>query len=145
MQYASQSTHLKEKITIEMIIGGLEVKSLAQIYTMYVILTGYNPLTAYWDNIASIVQFPREKQSGGNSLDDMWQLKPGCTFYDHPIQREFLCCYSHGYEFPWSVLILNSFKISLMRGLVHKDNMACLLYTSPSPRDRTRSRMPSSA
>ena len=24
-------------------------------------------------------------------------------------------------------------------------NMACLLYTSPSPRDRTRSRMPSSA
>ena len=25
------------------------------------------------------------------------------------------------------------------------DQMACLLYTSPSPRDRTRSRMPSSA
>ena len=25
------------------------------------------------------------------------------------------------------------------------DPMACLLYTSPSPRDRTRSRMPSSA
>ena len=26
-----------------------------------------------------------------------------------------------------------------------KDYIACLLYTSPSPRDRTRSRMPSSA
>jgi len=26
-----------------------------------------------------------------------------------------------------------------------KDPGACLLYTSPSPRDRTRSRMPSSA
>ena len=25
------------------------------------------------------------------------------------------------------------------------DNESCLLYTSPSPRDRTRSRMPSSA
>ena len=25
------------------------------------------------------------------------------------------------------------------------DNQSCLLYTSPSPRDRTRSRMPSSA
>ena len=25
------------------------------------------------------------------------------------------------------------------------DTMCCLLYTSPSPRDRTRSRMPSSA
>ena len=26
-----------------------------------------------------------------------------------------------------------------------RQNIACLLYTSPSPRDRTRSRMPSSA
>ena len=26
-----------------------------------------------------------------------------------------------------------------------KQSIACLLYTSPSPRDRTRSRMPSSA
>ena len=26
-----------------------------------------------------------------------------------------------------------------------QDNVSCLLYTSPSPRDRTRSRMPSSA
>ena len=29
--------------------------------------------------------------------------------------------------------------------LSEQDCMACLLYTSPSPRDRTRSRMPSSA
>ena len=28
---------------------------------------------------------------------------------------------------------------------VHIHNLDCLLYTSPSPRDRTRSRMPSSA
>ena len=28
---------------------------------------------------------------------------------------------------------------------VHHDYKTCLLYTSPSPRDRTRSRMPSSA
>ena len=27
----------------------------------------------------------------------------------------------------------------------HRQNYTCLLYTSPSPRDRTRSRMPSSA
>ena len=32
-------------------------------------------------------------------------------------------------------------KIVINQGL----GMACLLYTSPSPRDRTRSRMPSSA
>ena len=30
-------------------------------------------------------------------------------------------------------------------GIYYKDNTICLLYTSPSPRDRTRSRMPSSA
>ena len=29
--------------------------------------------------------------------------------------------------------------------LLYASTMACLLYTSPSPRDRTRSRMPSSA
>ena len=30
-------------------------------------------------------------------------------------------------------------------GYVTAENYSCLLYTSPSPRDRTRSRMPSSA
>ena len=30
-------------------------------------------------------------------------------------------------------------------GATRDRNYACLLYTSPSPRDRTRSRMPSSA
>ena len=30
-------------------------------------------------------------------------------------------------------------------GVLHPDIWTCLLYTSPSPRDRTRSRMPSSA
>ena len=29
--------------------------------------------------------------------------------------------------------------------VAYKDRQTCLLYTSPSPRDRTRSRMPSSA
>ena len=32
-----------------------------------------------------------------------------------------------------------------MRSVIDEDNAFCLLYTSPSPRDRTRSRMPSSA
>ena len=31
------------------------------------------------------------------------------------------------------------------KGLLTTGNVGCLLYTSPSPRDRTRSRMPSSA
>ena len=39
------------------------------------------------------------------------------------------------------------FDVHLMISPVHKyiEAYACLLYTSPSPRDRTRSRMPSSA
>ena len=35
--------------------------------------------------------------------------------------------------------------LSAHRTPVEMVNFACLLYTSPSPRDRTRSRMPSSA
>ncbi|WDT36806.1 ATP-binding cassette domain-containing protein [Streptococcus pneumoniae D39] len=38
-------------------------------------------------------------------------------------------------------------KIALARALIRNNKvyLFCLLYTSPSPRDRTRSRMPSSA
>ena len=40
---------------------------------------------------------------------------------------------------------LASMGVTLWLTLTHAKTMACLLYTSPSPRDRTRSRMPSSA
>ena len=47
---------------------------------------------------------------------------------------------------------LDAFKLSVFRqvrsnpvGVEDARNYICLLYTSPSPRDRTRSRMPSSA
>ena len=36
-------------------------------------------------------------------------------------------------------------KVSANNNFVVGDTISCLLYTSPSPRDRTRSRMPSSA
>ena len=38
-----------------------------------------------------------------------------------------------------------SYYTSPIKALVSEKFFACLLYTSPSPRDRTRSRMPSSA
>jgi len=43
--------------------------------------------------------------------------------------------------------MLSGKKIKTKIGKVVSDGMekSCLLYTSPSPRDRTRSRMPSSA
>ena len=46
-----------------------------------------------------------------------------------PFRQDSNFYYLTGFEEPESVLMLSS----------------CLLYTSPSPRDRTRSRMPSSA
>ena len=49
----------------------------------------------------------------------------------------------------WQILLIRSvfFMFALMLFLLttYKKNTICLLYTSPSPRDRTRSRMPSSA
>ena len=42
-------------------------------------------------------------------------------------------------------LASNNFDVKYYRGEWQVDPAVCLLYTSPSPRDRTRSRMPSSA
>ena len=39
----------------------------------------------------------------------------------------------------------HAFNTALIDTIVRYQRLACLLYTSPSPRDRTRSRMPSSA
>ena len=39
----------------------------------------------------------------------------------------------------------DKFGINAFWKLVNGEGVSCLLYTSPSPRDRTRSRMPSSA
>ena len=45
-----------------------------------------------------------------------------------------------------AMLALNiSKEVLATLGLINDDIATCLLYTSPSPRDRTRSRMPSSA
>ena len=82
--------------------------------------------------------------------------RPGCTVIDEPFYGP--CLQRTGLEHPGREKILaqipNSVEASVDRILSHCEqgytelylkNMACLLYTSPSPRDRTRSRMPSSA
>ena len=47
---------------------------------------------------------------------------------------------------PVNVLVENGVIASVNAGAdAQADSTLCLLYTSPSPRDRTRSRMPSSA
>ena len=43
-------------------------------------------------------------------------------------------------------ILLLGHRLGLLRALAERGPLTvCLLYTSPSPRDRTRSRMPSSA
>ena len=60
-------------------------------------------------------------------------------------------CSEHAHEFKWNGFFVESGKMIVRvwqddQGLVDETILeACLLYTSPSPRDRTRSRMPSSA
>ena len=46
------------------------------------------------------------------------------------------------YEKTFEIEIINELSASVYNRVL---NYVCLLYTSPSPRDRTRSRMPSSA
>ena len=48
------------------------------------------------------------------------------------------------YSFKEEIIIEDHVK-DILAGKSHEDIISCLLYTSPSPRDRTRSRMPSSA
>ena len=45
---------------------------------------------------------------------------------------------------PWLLLKMFDIEFEEIQIALYQDN-TCLLYTSPSPRDRTRSRMPSSA
>ena len=61
------------------------------------------------------------------------QSKRGFTF-DNIVILGLVCI-------GWSLVILSVFDM-LLRGVA---DMACLLYTSPSPRDQRGARMPSSA
>ena len=53
----------------------------------------------------------------------------------------------HDEEYAWhhSGSIINLFDEAVMSNKLYYNINACLLYTSPSPRDRQKSRMPSSA
>ena len=57
-----------------------------------------------------------------------------------------MCQYSanEGNATDWHLMHLGQFAVSGV-GLVFTEAVGCLLYTSPSPRDATLSRMPSSA
>ena len=64
------------------------------------------------------------------------KLRSKDTDYKYRQDSDFF--YLTGFEEPSSVAVL-------IAGRRAAEYIICLLYTSPSPRDRTRSRMPSSA
>ena len=45
----------------------------------------------------------------------------------------------------WTITVVGQDMPNLKKGAIRDASTICLLYTSPSPRDRQRSRMPSSA
>ena len=58
----------------------------------------------------------------------------------------YYCIFNQGTtEFEVGLGTLDGSSANLTRTTVISSSNSCLLYTSPSPRDRTRSRMPSSA
>ena len=74
------------------------------------------------------------------SLDSLgWDLK-GFRSSLAVLVTLFPPLFSIGIPFSWFLLNIDQLKNGFTTEL-----LSCLLYTSPSPRDRTRSRMPSSA
>ena len=75
------------------------------------------------------------------------KIVPDWFLYPHISEEERdNYCISSG-DFIYVLKLESSFHKceNALKHLKHFDYNSCLLYTSPSPRDRTRSRMPSSA
>ena len=102
------------------------------------------------ENTWDVVRFSREAEDLG--ADGVLIIPP---FYSTPTDEEVYRHYNTiGESISIPVMLYNNpatsninMQPALVAHLSEIDNVSyiCLLYTSPSPRDRTRSRMPSSA
>ena len=77
-----------------------------------------------------------------NSTDHAAAVEPDPVPAADPAQAQADLLLAYKKEYAFLTSQVNNIKSRLAE---YKQNAACLLYTSPSPRDRTRSRMPSSA
>ena len=73
---------------------------------------------------------PRSTQSRSSAASDVYKRQGHIHLADALVEDVAEIVYQHDH---------------LALGLERQRHKGCLLYTSPSPRDRTRSRMPSSA
>ena len=81
----------------------------------------------FYSEIYSKYQFPHENERGGLNTSSVNCGKP-VLHHERKLEPLFRCLTEHMRSYCQNVLM-----------------MSCLLYTSPSPRDRQKSRMPSSA
>ena len=88
---------------------------------------GYSGCTQYVEDIA------RARQATGENAPRLLKMR---QYYDHPL---FVQMFSDAVTAAAKTVPDNA------RLVFTAHSIPCLLYTSPSPRDRTRSRMPSSA
>ena len=80
----------------------------------------------------------------GQPAQDNWQGKAGSYFAGAPMHNDI----DNGYlaRFTWNQRLLHDrLELAVGRTNARQHFYICLLYTSPSPRDRQKSRMPSSA
>ena len=88
---------------------------------------------------------PRAKArmvAGGHTDDDRFELIHDATTVRPTSIRLMLCVAA---QFGWIVSLTDVNQAYLQSDKPVAESLACLLYTSPSPRDKRQSRMPSSA
>ena len=88
-----------------------------------------------WGGVRSGDKFSRVLDDLLANLDEQW--REGNDVHEDTLDVYFIECLEESFNV--------EFDEDSDDGWVTEVSLVCLLYTSPSPRDRTRSRMPSSA
>ena len=110
--------------------------------------------TDYFDRYSRIAAYLNENvhpnvNQGATAMGDGWLTDHGPKHIATVIRRasDLLCgdSFLTPYESYILLLSIHFHDVGNVFGREKHEKKICLLYTSPSPRDRTRSRMPSSA
>eukprot|EP01015_Nassula_variabilis_P021953 TRINITY_DN3978_c0_g1_i11.p1 TRINITY_DN3978_c0_g1~~TRINITY_DN3978_c0_g1_i11.p1 ORF type:complete len:149 (+),score=45.59 TRINITY_DN3978_c0_g1_i11:66-512(+) len=102
----------------------------------------------YWD--LSNLPIMCSHEPGGTSIQDIvhWMQnyrKEGFYYFDYENETENLKHYNQTTPPSYPIENFKKWTVPTLLVVGNQDIITCLLYTSPSPRDRQKSRMPSSA
>ena len=151
MQAKFQETSLAIKDSYTISINGVPYKSLSDIYSQDGKLISFNcseSSAASVDNVkdpvlADLMQNTETAKILCLLLRTGMPIKDACAFFNIPVIRNYLKANKDITKFESEARRYLQVLEDVL-GYTDSDK-SCLLYTSPSPRDRTRSRMPSSA